>query len=205
MSSSNALLWALCAASAGCAASTQAGPVVDRCPIAITRAEEEGALPDDLDQVGRAWAVRLFDAQGRCHRVTFAAPVRSEIGPCGARATLARCDDPTRAIAQYKLVINTCPTRRSCDEMVPATLEGTYGQEPAACAGRDLSQLAPDGSRLTVGTEGAVFVAHAPDRAQGSLPFDSLVLRVGGRLPASAELNRACRSESVTVDVARGR
>lgn len=186
----------------GCASSAQNTAVTDRCPIAIDRAQQEGTLPDELDQVERVWAIKLLDARGSCFRVTFTPPVRSEIGNCGARATLARCEDPTRSIARYALVMNTCPTRRSCDEMVPATLEGTYGQEPAACAGRDPSTLTPDGSRLTVGTEGAVLVLRAPTPASNDLPFDTLVARVGGRLPSSVELSRACRAESVQLELA---
>lgn len=186
----------------GCASSAQNTTVSDRCPVEINRAQAEGTLPDDLDQVERTWAIKLFDARGSCHRVTFTPPVRSELGNCGARATLTRCEDPTRPIARYALVMNTCPTRRSCDEMVPATLEGTYGQEPAACQGRDLSTLTPDGSRLSVGTEGAVFVLRAPAPASDALPFDTLVARVGGRLPPSVEINRACRVESVQLELA---
>lgn len=189
------VLWAL----SGCAASAQTGPAVDRCPVVIERAEAEGALPDDLDHIEREWAVRLFDRETHCYRVSFTAPVRSEIGPCGARATLSQCDTASAPIARYALAINTCPTRRGCEEMVPATLDGTYGQEPAACAGRERNEITADGSRLTMGTEGAVFVLRAPERGGGRLPFDTLVLRVGGTQPASAELSRACRSESVTL------
>lgn len=186
----------------GCGASARNTTVADRCPIAVNRAQAEGTLPDDLDQVERVWAIKLFDERGSCHRVTFTPPVRSELGNCGARATLTRCEDPTRPIARYALVMNTCPTRRSCDEMVPATLEGTYGQEPAACQGRDLSTLTPDGSRLSVGTEGAVFVLRAPSPASDTLPFDTLVARVGGRLPPSVEINRSCRVESAQLELA---
>jgi hypothetical protein len=195
------LTLALSLAVAHCGASARTGPTEDRCPVTIDRVVAEGALPDDLDQIERAWAVKLFDASGGCHRVTFTPPVRGELGNCGARATLTSCGDPTRPIARYALVMNTCPTRRSCDEMVPATLEGTYGQEPAACREREPSQLTPDGSRLTVGTEGAVIVVRAPDRAQGSLPFDTMVLRVGGRLAASAELGHACRAETTQLAI----
>lgn len=189
------IVWVL----SGCASSAQTGPAVDRCPVVIHRVEAEGTVPDDLDHVEREWAVRLFDRETRCYRVSFTAPVRSEIGPCGARATLSPCDGAGPPIARYALAINTCPTRRGCEEMVPATLDGTYGQEPAACAGRDRSELTADGSRLTMGTEGAVFVLRAPEQGQGRLPFDTMVLRVGGAQPASAELSRACRSESVTL------
>jgi|LNFM01.1.fsa_nt_gb hypothetical protein len=195
------IVCALALVLAGCRAAEQSGPARDTCPISVTRAVAEAAMPEELDEVERRYAVRFEDG-GRCLRVTFTAPVRSEIGACGARATLARCDEPARPIARYALVMASCATRRGCDDLVPAMLEGTYGQEPAACAGRDPSTLQPDGSRLTVGTEGAVLLLRAPEPGEGTLPFDTLVLRVGGALPASAELGRSCRSETTVLPLA---
>lgn len=185
----------------GCRGAESAGPPRDTCPITITRAIAEGALPDELDQVEREYAVRLEGAGG-CLRVTFTAPVRSEIGACGARATLSRCDEPSRPIARYALVMASCATRRGCDDLLPAMIEGTYGQEPEACQGRDRSTIEADGSRITVGTDGALLLLRAPERGEGTLPFDTLALRVGGRQAASAELGRACRSETTVLPLA---
>lgn len=187
----------------GCRGAESSGPPRDTCPIAVTRAIAEGTLPDELDHVERDYAVRL-EGPGGCFRVTFTAPIRSEIGACGARATLARCDGAGRPIARYALVMASCATRRGCDDLLPAMLEGTYGQEPEACQGRDRSTLEPDGSRLTVGTDGAVLLLRAPERGEGTLPFDTLALRVGGRQSPSAELGRVCRSETAVIPLTNG-
>lgn len=190
-------LAALAVLAAGCGGAARTAPEGDRCPIELTRASADGALPDDLDELERQWAVRLYDQGGRCFRVTFTAPVRSAVGACGGRAHLRRCEDERAApLANYALSAVGCATRRGCDDMVPSVLEGTYAQEPAACQGLDLAHVERDDSRVTVGTAGASIVLRAPDRPAGSLPFDTLVLRVGGAQPGTVEVGRACKSET---------